>query len=183
MKRLLYGVYALTLFALLAACGSANQTSSPNPTLVSEPIASSQQTTSSDQTSSTHPSGSSDNAAASLGQTEVPLPPALADNSLSAKGDANRGKTIFASSCAGCHSTTTNTMLGPGLAGLFSVEGPKLPDGVDYKGLLPNGKERSEANVAEWIRKGGSGSIGYMPPMPLTDEQIVDLMAYLRTLE
>jgi cytochrome c len=58
-----------------------------------------------------------------------------------------------------------------------------LPDGVDYQGLLPNGKERSEANIAEWIRTGGSGSIGYMPPTPLTDEQMADLMAYLRTLE
>ncbi|MGQ9613114.1 c-type cytochrome [Chloroflexus sp.] len=179
MKRLLYGIYALTLLAILAACGSANQTSSPNPAPVSEPIASFQQTTSPDQASSNPPSGSSDNVAA----LEAPLPPALADNSLSAQGDANRGKTIFASSCAACHSTSTNVVLGPGLAGLFSVEGPALPAGVDYKGLLPNGKERSEANVAEWIRKGGSGSIGYMPPMSLTDEQIADLMAYLRTLE
>jgi Cytochrome c. len=66
---------------------------------------------------------------------------------------------------------------------LFSAEGPVLPKGVDYEGLLPNGKERSEANIAEWIRVGGTGRIGYMPPHDLTDQQMADLMAYLRTLK
>jgi cytochrome c len=48
---------------------------------------------------------------------------------------------------------------------------------------LPNGKERSEANIAEWIRVGGTGRIGYMPSHNLTDQQMADLMAYLRTLK
>jgi cytochrome c len=172
MQKVFYWMYVLILSTILAACASTTHTSSTSSDPNNQAVATISQPATTDQGNAA--------AAASVANTE--LPPALADTSLSAKGDPNRGKTVFAS-CAGCHSTSTNTLLGPGLAGLFSVEGPTLPDGVDYKGLLPNGKERSEANIAEWIRTGGSGSIGVMPPMPLTDEQMADLMAYLRTLE
>lgn len=182
MKQTLYWIYALTLLAMLTACGSAAQTPAPTPASVSEPAAAPAQVTASDQAAASH-AGSSGSSAASSEYVEMSLPPVLADTSLSAKGDANRGKAIFASSCAGCHSTATNMLLGPGLAGLFSANGPTLPNGIDYKGMLPNGKERSEANVAEWIRNGGSGSIGFMPSMPISDEQMADLLAYLRTLE
>jgi cytochrome c len=172
MQKVLYWMYVLILSTILAACASTTHTSSTSSNTNNQVVAATSQPATTDQGNAA--------AAASVANTE--LPPVLADTSLSAKGDPNRGKTVFAS-CAGCHSTSTNTLLGPGLAGLFSIEGPKLPDGVDYQGLLPNGKERSEANIAEWIRTGGSGSIGYMPPTPLTDEQMADLMAYLRTLE
>lgn len=172
MQKVLYWMYVLILSTILAACASTTHTSLTSSDTNNQAVAAISQPATTDQGNAA--------AAASVANTE--LPPALADTSLSAKGDPNRGKTVFAS-CAGCHSTSTNTLLGPGLAGLFSIEGPKLPDGVDYQGLLPNGKERSEANIAEWIRTGGSGSIGYMPPTPLTNEQMADLMAYLRTLE
>jgi cytochrome c len=172
MQKVLYWMYVLILSTILAACASTTHTSPTSSNTNNQAVAATSQPATTDQGNAA--------AAASVANTE--LPPVLADTSLSAKGDPNRGKTVFAS-CAGCHSTSTNTLLGPGLAGLFSIEGPKLPDGVDYQGLLPNGKERSEANIAEWIRTGGSGSIGYMPPTPLTNEQMADLMAYLRTLE
>lgn len=110
------------------------------------------------------------------------LPAALADTSLSSKGDPKRGKELFGP-CAACHTTSKEMMVGPGLAGLFSVKGPVLPNGVDYNGMLPNGKERSEVNVAEWIREGGTGRIGYMPPHNFTDQEMADLLAYLRTLK
>ncbi|WP_322495978.1 cytochrome c [Chloroflexus sp.] len=110
------------------------------------------------------------------------LPAVLADTSLSSKGDPERGKVLFGP-CAACHTTSKEMMVGPGLAGLFSVKGPVLPNGVDYNGMLPNGKERSEANVAEWIRTGGTGRIGYMPTHNLTDQEMADLLAYLRTLK
>jgi cytochrome c len=182
MQKVLYWMYVLILSTILAACASTTHTSSTSSDTNNQAVAAISQPATTDQGNAAHQvvALSNSSAAASVANTE--LPPALADTSLSAKGDPNRGKTVFAS-CAGCHSTSTNTLLGPGLAGLFSVEGPTLPDGVDYKGLLPNGKERSEANIAEWIRTGGSGSIGVMPPMPLTNEQMADLMAYLRTLE
>lgn len=104
-----------------------------------------------------------------------------ADTSYSARGNAEKGKALFAP-CSACHATTTEQLIGPGLAGLFSAHGPLLPGGVDYGGRLPNGKERTETNIAAWIREGGQGQIGVMPAHVLDDGQMADLMAYLRTL-
>ncbi len=183
MQKVFYWMYGLTLLIILAACGGTTHTSpTGSDTTANHAVATTSQHTTADQGTAANQVAALSNSAAAAKVVDAALPPVLADRSLSAKGDPNRGKTIF-TSCAGCHSPSTTMLLGPGLAGLFSIEGPKLPDGVDYQGLLPNGKERSEANIAEWIRTGGSGSIGYMPPMPLTDEQMADLMAYLRTLE
>ncbi|MGQ9614548.1 MAG: c-type cytochrome [Chloroflexus sp.] len=125
--------------------------------------------------------GNNQAASSSSSTASNELPAALLDTSISAKGNAQRGQAIFGQ-CQACHAATKDMLVGPGLAGLFSANGPALPKGVDYNGLLPNGKERSEANVAEWIHIGGSGKIGYMPPQELTDQQMADLMAYLRTL-
>ncbi|WP_298400702.1 cytochrome c [uncultured Chloroflexus sp.] len=127
--------------------------------------------------------GGNQNAAnSSSSQASETLPVALTDTSISSKGDPKRGKERFGP-CAACHTTSKEVLVGPGLAGLFSAKGPVLPKGVDYNGMLPNGKERSEANIAEWIRTGGTGRIGYMPEHKLTDQEMADLMAYLRTLK
>ncbi len=182
MQKVFYWMYVLTLLTILAACSSTTHTSSTGSDTNNQAVAAISQPATADQGNAANQIVASSSSAAAAKVADAALPLALADTSLSAKGDPNRGKTVFAS-CAGCHSTSTNTLLGPGLAGLFSREGPTLPAGVDYQGLLPNGKERSEANIAEWIRTGGSGSIGVMPPMPLTNEQMADLLAYLRTLE
>lgn len=126
--------------------------------------------------------GGSNQNASSQSQSAEQLPAGLLDTSISSKGDPKRGKDLFGP-CAACHTTSKEVLVGPGLAGLFSAKGPVLPNGVDYNGLLPNGKERSEANIAEWIRTGGTGRIGYMPTHNLTDQEMADLLAYLRTLK
>lgn len=105
-----------------------------------------------------------------------------ADTTYSSRGNATKGKVLF-TPCSSCHTTTTERLVGPGLAGLFSEDGPILPNGVDYNGKLPNGKERTESNIADWIRTGGQGQIGYMNPHTFDDQQMADLMAYLRTLK
>jgi mono/diheme cytochrome c family protein len=88
------------------------------------------------------------------------------------QGDAVAGKEVFASSgCEGCHKITREKSTGPGLAG------------VTGKPKLPNGKPMNDANLMVWIKDGGSGSIGTMPPNPsLTPAQLGDLVAYLKTL-
>ncbi len=126
--------------------------------------------------------GGSNQSASSSAPAAEQLPATLTDTSISAKGDPNKGKVLFGP-CSACHTTSKDVLVGPGLAGLFSANGPVLPKGVDYNGKLPNGKERSEANIAEWIRAGGTGRIGYMPNHNLTDQEMADLMAYLRTLK
>ncbi|MCX7902501.1 MAG: cytochrome c, partial [Burkholderiaceae bacterium] len=54
--------------------------------------------------------------------------------------------------------------------------------GIDYGGMLPNGAPRTEENVAAFIRTTNQGQIGVMPGRALSDQQMADLIAYLRTL-
>ncbi|HEY1014988.1 MAG TPA: c-type cytochrome [Herpetosiphonaceae bacterium] len=89
--------------------------------------------------------------------------------------------------CRGCHTTTTDALSGPGLAGLFGA-GTKA-----YGKTLPNGKEVNTANVREWIIQGGGGpGVGpepldgsNFPPMlpkgglPITDEQVDEIVKFL----
>jgi cytochrome c len=103
---------------------------------------------------------------------------------ISASGDAAEGKVVFENTgCNGCHASTAEKLVGPGLAGLFVGSGPRLPDGVDYGGNLPNSQPRTEENVAAWIRTGGEGKIGIMSGREISDEDMADLLAYLRTLK
>ncbi|MCK6525397.1 cytochrome c [Myxococcota bacterium] len=73
-------------------------------------------------------------------------------------GDAERGATIYASSCAACHGAT----------GLGTASGPSLADEV---------AEESDEGLAETIRAGEDG----MPPFPnLSEQDLADLIAWLR---
>lgn len=113
------------------------------------------------------------------GPREVTAPPP----EVLAAGDATNGALVFQARCANCHATTTEMRLGPGMAGLFGPNGPMRPPGVDYGPNLPNGMPITEANVAILIRAGVNADIAYMPPINLDDQQLADLIAYLRTLE
>ncbi len=74
------------------------------------------------------------------------------------------GSQVFEQTCAVCHNLNTETKVGPGLAGLFDRQ------------QLPNGNPVSEANLKEWIVTGG----GAMPGLPLTDEQLAGVVAFLQ---
>lgn len=106
-----------------------------------------------------------------------------ADVAYSSRGDAAAGAQVFEANCTSCHSPGTDQLVGPGLAGMFSEEGPTLPAGVSYGLNLSNGKARTETNVAEWIKTGGQGKIGLMTAQTLDDQQMADVIAYLRSLK
>lgn len=93
-------------------------------------------------------------------------------------GDVARGEALFTSAgCAGCHSIGSDQIVGPGLAGLVNGKGP-------YGTNLPNGKPINDANLIEWLKIGGVGKIGQMPGNnTLTDQELADIVAYLKTLE
>ncbi len=97
-------------------------------------------------------------------------------------GPAAQGRDIFQRRCSVCHATSTETKIGPGLANLFTPGGPTLPEQVDYGGKLPNGSQITEANVGAWIKQGGTGQIGTMPAIGLTDQELAAVIAYLQTL-
>lgn len=79
-------------------------------------------------------------------------------------GDVAAGQDIFQTNCTACHNLTTETKVGPGLAGLFQRE------------ALPTGKPVTDENLAEWIHTGGGG----MPPFPFDEAQTAALIAYLK---
>lgn len=111
-------------------------------------------------------------------------PDALIPATISVIGDANVGKLLYSSEgCVMCHSTTTQAMVGPGMTGVMTAGGPTYPEGVEYWYALPNGSSRTEENIAAWIVRGGRGQIGVMPGRRLDEQDVADLLAYLRTLE
>ena len=85
-----------------------------------------------------------------------------------AKGDAAKGKEVFAQ-CAVCHNAdSTEKKMGPGLKGLFKRD------------KLVNGKKVTDATVLEKINEGGNGMPSYKDM--LSDQEKADLVAYLKTL-
>jgi cytochrome c len=95
-----------------------------------------------------------------------------------AGGDPAKGEQIFKTSdCIACHTTTDQKLVGPGLKGIMDGKGT-------YGDKLPNGKPRNDQNAAEWIKIGGVGKIGQMPGhTDMTQEQLLDLVAFLKTLK
>ena len=85
-------------------------------------------------------------------------------------GDAALGESTFATNCANCHdAASTETRIGPGLAGLFD------------RGELPSsGRPVTRANVRAQIVT----PLGNMPSFQsfLSDERLTDLLAYIETL-
>jgi mono/diheme cytochrome c family protein len=78
-----------------------------------------------------------------------------------------RGAGVFAAKCARCHyPTSTHSLHGPGLQALTKLK------------AMPSGAPPTDERLTEVILHGR----GMMPPTPLTDEQLSDLLAYLHTL-
>ena len=74
------------------------------------------------------------------------------------------GSDLFEQNCSGCHNLTTEAKIGPGLAGLFNLD------------QLPNGNPVNEESVKSWIVSGS----GRMPGIPLTEEQLTAVVAFLK---
>lgn len=118
--------------------------------------------------------------------SSAPAGPAVdIPTTLSASGDAAQGKLFFEGNggCSACHSVGTDKIVGPGLAGVTTSNGPTHTDKVDYKGNLPNGQARTEENMARWIREGGQGQVGSMSAREVSDADMANLLAYLHTLK
>ena len=85
------------------------------------------------------------------------------------KGEASKGKEVFATQCSVCHNVDTpEKKMGPSLKGLF-----KRPKMV-------TGKRMTEENVREQINNGGNGMPAYGDM--LTPEDRENVIAYLKTV-
>ena len=80
---------------------------------------------------------------------------------------AQRGEHVFKMQCAVCHNAnSTEPLHGPGMRGLYKRQ--ELPSGVSL----------TDEHVKLTIERGRN----MMPPMPLDQGQVDDVVAYLKTL-
>ncbi len=78
-----------------------------------------------------------------------------------------RGAAVFEADCARCHyPTSTRSLHGPGLQALTKLK------------AMPSGAPPTDERLADRIVHG----YGMMPGTEMTDSQLQDLLAYLRTL-
>jgi cytochrome c oxidase subunit 2 len=96
-----------------------------------------------------------------------------------AGGTAKAGAAVFAGKCSACHAIGPfdKRIVGPGLKGV--LDDPEHPE-------LVNGDKATPQNVAKILQNGYKGSIGQMPNQAqngLTNRDIVNLVAYLKTLK
>ena len=101
---------------------------------------------------------------AETGQAEPAQTPEPGETAQAADGAIIQvGQQVFEQNCSVCHTLTNETRVGPGLAGLFDQD------------QLPNGNPVTEENLREWIHNGG----GAMPPVPLPDDEMDAVIAFL----
>lgn len=94
-----------------------------------------------------------------------PLPPSKPSSQWTPQ--EARGAVVFEHDCARCHyPTTTQGLHGPGLQAITKVK------------AMPSGAPPTDERLADVILHGR----GMMPATSLNDQQLQDLLAYLRTL-
>lgn len=93
------------------------------------------------------------------------------------KGKPASGKTIYTATCQGCHGDKAQGMVGPKLAGVVSKW--KF---ADFKKTLQKGVNPSGKNLAPTMpRYEKMPFVGSTKPP--TDQQIADVLAYIKTLK
>jgi len=81
----------------------------------------------------------------------------------------DHGEAIFKEQCAVCHfAHSAEKKIGPGLRG------------ITKRGHFSDGTWANTPNLTRWIQSGGKNMPGFRAQ--LSDAQIHDLLAYLRTL-
>jgi len=94
-----------------------------------------------------------------------------------AQGDAAKGKALFASKgCSGCHALD-HKVTGPAL-------GPIITEDTDDKWLtkwIQNSQSLVAAKDPKALKVFNDNAQGVMPPMALSDGEVADVLAYVRT--
>ncbi len=92
-------------------------------------------------------------------------------------GDAGAGEGLFtAAGCNACHSTGDNTIVGPGLAGIYALAGDRTS--LDSDAYIEQSIRESGAFVVD-----GFASPTLMPSFDdFSDDEMTNLIAYLKTL-
>ena len=92
-----------------------------------------------------------------------------------AGASANAGRVVFARSCGVCHAVAGTEALGR--------MGPDLTHLASRPTIGAGALTNTSEHLAQWIRNAPGVKEGVrMPPMPLTDAELRDVVAYLETL-
>ena len=99
-----------------------------------------------------------------------------------AAGDPVRGKTVFAQ-CSGCHATTQQNKVGPGLAGVFGRGAGTVPGFHYSKAMAGSGKVWNEQTLGAFLAAPSKTYPGTSMPIALgAPQDRADVIAYLKTL-
>ena len=110
----------------------------------------------------------------------TPAPePTITPVPLEVEPDAANGETLFtAQGCSSCHSTGTNTVVGPGLSGLSKRAGSRVPYQTEIEYVTKSIRSPNAFIVPDFFPD-------LMPTTfsaSMTEEEIADVVAYLLKL-
>ncbi len=148
---------------IAAACGGDDEGPARAPTVVFSPTAAQAVAATATQPPVTQPT------ATQPPPTQAPAPPS---------GDAANGEKLFAANgCSACHSTGSNTIIGPGLAGVEERAATRV-EGMSAEEYIEHSIRDPGAFVVD-------GFVNLMPATfgALPDSDIQDLIAYMATLQ
>ena len=130
-----------------------------------------------DPTPEFNPTAAGEAAATATTAPDVPAATTAPEPTQAPAGDAGNGESLYtANGCSGCHSTGTDKIIGPGLAGVLQRAATRV-EGMS-----------AEAYIEQSIRDPGAFVVSdFSNVMPTTfdslpDSDIQDLIAYLSTL-
>ncbi|MFW6174754.1 MAG: c-type cytochrome [Chloroflexota bacterium] len=149
---------------LVAACGGEEPTATPQPTATPEPTATPQPTVSPQPSPTEEP-------------TSEPSPTATPSDGNG--GDPEAGAEVFeANGCSGCHSTGDDTVVGPGLAGVWDRAGERVSD-MSAEEYVRESIRDPDAYIVDGFSE---GTMQTFTESQISESELQDLMAYLRTL-
>lgn len=157
MSKRSFGLFSLMVTGLfvLSACADPQQPTAT--TTIFEPT----------------PGGAPPVATSPSGATAVPRPTAAP-----VVPDAAAGAVAFTTNCVFCHNTSSDRLVGPGLAGIGDRAGSTVP------GLSADDYIRMSIKDPGSFVVDGFGPVSAMPQLTqLTDQDIENLVAYLKTLQ
>lgn len=110
--------------------------------------------------------------------SDEPTPTPTESNGGEPTGDPDAGQQIFNSQgCSGCHSTGTDSVVGPGLADVWDRAGDRV-EGLSAAEYIRESIREPDAFVVEDF----PNAMQAFPESDISESEMQDLIAYLRTL-
>ncbi len=149
MHRIAFGSFASVALIAFIACGSADPTPE-GPGIIAT-------------------------VEAMLRETAVAADAPLAERQRQVVRGPAYGQRLFVDNCSPCHSTGTDTKVGPGLGGIFERAQTRVP-GLSAEEYITHSIQDPSAFIVESFSN-------VMPQSILDEDEIVGMIEYLKTLD